>query len=148
MLRLLFNAGGEKYVVESIHVIEIVPHVLLSPLKNCPEAIKGVLNYRGELVPVLDFCMLLTGEPACEFLSTRIVILEDKDQTPQKIGIIAEKVTEAIDTPEDVSGLSVNFSKSPYVDKVITQSGITVNHLNLNALFRYSLHFNKFVSEG
>jgi len=143
MLRLVFNAGTEKYAVECFYVLEVIPFVtLISPSKDS-DGIQGLLNYRGKLIPILDFCRLLTGKPASKLMSTRIVILEDVNQNGQTIGIIAEKVTGLIETQGEHDSLAATLCQSPYVEQIITESENFINCLNVSALYRYSLGLNK-----
>lgn len=137
MLRLVFSAGSDKYAVESAYVIEVVPYVDLSPISNCPDQVQGMLNYRGEFIPILDFCKVVGGKPANHLLSTRIVILGNIPQNPKKIGIIVEKSTSIMESKDETVCSPDGISQLPFVEKVINQSGSVVNCLNPGALYRY-----------
>jgi purine-binding chemotaxis protein CheW len=60
---LVFEVEGQHFGVRSADVVQVLRAASLSPLPQAPEAIEGVLNLRGCLVPVLDTRRLL-GLPA------------------------------------------------------------------------------------
>jgi purine-binding chemotaxis protein CheW len=60
---LVFEVEGQQFGVRSADVVQVLRAASLSPLPQAPEAIEGVLNLRGSLVPVLDTRRLL-GLPA------------------------------------------------------------------------------------
>lgn len=51
---LLFTLEGQRYALPSSDVRELVRAVRLTPLPRAPAVIEGLLNLRGELLPVLD----------------------------------------------------------------------------------------------
>ncbi|HIJ26148.1 MAG TPA: hypothetical protein HPP79_10775, partial [Gammaproteobacteria bacterium] len=54
MEMLLFNIGGDTYGVELSDVDEVLHMPTLRPIPSAPSFLAGVLNLRGELVPVID----------------------------------------------------------------------------------------------
>jgi purine-binding chemotaxis protein CheW len=51
---LVFELAGVRYALELTSVREVVHAVLISPLPDAPPVIEGVIDVRGELVPVYD----------------------------------------------------------------------------------------------
>ncbi|WP_224362551.1 chemotaxis protein CheW [Hyalangium versicolor] len=51
---LLFTLEGQRYALPSTDVRELVRAALLTPLPQAPDVVEGLLNLRGELLPVLD----------------------------------------------------------------------------------------------
>ncbi|WP_224244847.1 chemotaxis protein CheW [Hyalangium gracile] len=51
---LLFTLEGQRYALPSADVRELVRAALLTPLPRAPDVVEGLLNLRGELLPVLD----------------------------------------------------------------------------------------------
>jgi purine-binding chemotaxis protein CheW len=51
---LLFTLEGQRYALPSADVQELVRAVRLTPLPRAPEVVEGLLNLRGQLLPVLD----------------------------------------------------------------------------------------------
>jgi purine-binding chemotaxis protein CheW len=51
---LLFVLEGHRYALSSLDVRELVRAVSLTPLPRAPDVVEGLLNLRGQLLPVLD----------------------------------------------------------------------------------------------
>jgi purine-binding chemotaxis protein CheW len=51
---LLFTLDGQRYGLPSADVRELVRAARLTPLPRAPDVVEGLLNLRGELLPVLD----------------------------------------------------------------------------------------------
>jgi purine-binding chemotaxis protein CheW len=51
---LLFELDGQRYGLPAERVREILRMVAISPLPGAPEAVEGIVNVRGEIVPVYD----------------------------------------------------------------------------------------------
>jgi purine-binding chemotaxis protein CheW len=49
-----FRVGGEEYVVDLKRVREVVNPLPVRPVPRAPEAIEGVVDLRGEVIPVVD----------------------------------------------------------------------------------------------
>jgi len=63
MLLLLFTIDGHKYAIDSSSVRRVVRMVEITPLPGGTEAILGVINVQGDLVPVIDLrrCFRMPG---------------------------------------------------------------------------------------
>ncbi len=71
---LVFEVEGQHFGVRSADVVQVLRAASLTPLPQAPEAIEGVLNLRGCLVPVLDTRRLL-GLPATPMRHTDHLIV-------------------------------------------------------------------------
>jgi len=58
---LVVQAGEFKVALPVGQIEEVVPMVLVSPLPKAPAAVRGTISYRGQLVPVLDLEIPLSG---------------------------------------------------------------------------------------
>jgi purine-binding chemotaxis protein CheW len=67
---------GQLYGLEVSHIREIVRSQEVTPLPKAPPLIEGVIDLRGAVIPVIDLCRALHGEPGSERASTRIAVLE------------------------------------------------------------------------
>lgn len=90
---LRFILGSERYGIDIIKIIEIIKPVAITRVPNTPEFIKGVINLRGMIVPVIDM-RLKIGLPEVEFTSkTRIIVVEDVIENANiRIGLIVDAV--------------------------------------------------------
>ena len=88
---MTFELGKMKYAIELPKIREILTYPdIITHLPNTAEWVKGLINLRGEVVPILDIRVKFnTGEPIYDESTAVIaVITEDK----RMIGIIVDKV--------------------------------------------------------
>lgn len=74
MLHLLLDAGSDTYALATTAVVEVVPCAALKAAPGAPLAVAGILNFRGQAVPVVDCGVLLAGRPCPLRYSTRIIL--------------------------------------------------------------------------
>ena len=58
---LVFKVDSFFLAIEAKKIDEVTPMVLVSPLPKAPKSVRGTVNYRGSLAPVLDLRFALTG---------------------------------------------------------------------------------------
>ena len=71
-----FEVQGRAYAIDVAHVREIVRLQEITPLPKAPALIEGVVELRGDVVPVLDLGRVLGGDPCEPSNRNRIVVLE------------------------------------------------------------------------
>ncbi len=98
MLFLLFETSDDRYALDSRDVVEIIPLVIPKKITAAPVYMAGIINYRGEPVPIFDLCSLADGTPCKPLYSTRIILVRyPLASGGQKlVGLIAERVTDVI----------------------------------------------------
>ncbi|NOX81042.1 MAG: chemotaxis protein CheW [Deltaproteobacteria bacterium] len=98
MLLLLFETSDGRYALDSRDVVEIIPLVIPKKITAAPAYVAGIINYRGEPVPVFDLCALADGTPCKHLYSTRIILVRYPLAAGRKklVGLIAERVTDVI----------------------------------------------------
>ncbi|MBM4777597.1 MAG: purine-binding chemotaxis protein CheW [Archangiaceae bacterium] len=99
---LWFQLGGEAYAVEVSAVREIIEYHGSTEVPLMPPHLKGVINLRGRVVPVVDLSSRF-GRGATEVTRrTSVVILERHHATLglQAIGVLVSAVTEVIELTE------------------------------------------------
>lgn len=78
---LRLRCGAQAYALELLKVQEVVLPVPLLPLRGTPSAMLGIMNLRGQVVPVMDLGIHLGAGPARDDANTRIVVLEEDGET-------------------------------------------------------------------
>ncbi|WMJ69091.1 chemotaxis protein CheW [Stenotrophomonas sp. 24(2023)] len=78
---LRLRCGSQAYALELLKVQEVVLPVPLLPLRGTAPAMLGIMNLRGQVVPVIDLGLHLGTSPAAEDAQTRIVVLEEDGET-------------------------------------------------------------------
>ena len=97
---LTFALGGEMFAVGILNVKEIIEYGNLTEIPMMPTFIRGVINLRGSVVPVIDLAARFGGKSAELNRRTCIVIVEVSDQeTRHDIGIMVDAVSEVLDIP-------------------------------------------------
>jgi len=98
---LTFRLGEEDYGIEIRHVTEIVGIQRITEVPDMPHFIKGVVNLRGQVIPVMDV-RLRFGMSAREYDErTCVVVVRLRDSL---IGLVVDTVNEVRTIPgEDVS---------------------------------------------
>ena len=100
MLLLLFDTREGRYAMSTENIVEIVPLVTLKRIPKSPDYVAGLINYRGNPIPVIDLCALTEGTECEPKFSTRIILLNYpfNNNTSSVLGLMAERVTETVKT--------------------------------------------------
>src|SRR5579864_7603368 len=101
---LTFMIGGEEYAVSLLQVKEIIEYDTVTQVPKTPEWIRGVINLRGSVVPVIDLAVKLRQPPSVAGKLTCIVITEVQTGDDAAVmGIMADSVRQVIDLkPQDI----------------------------------------------
>ncbi|MEA9565223.1 chemotaxis protein CheW [Xanthomonas sp. WHRI 8932A] len=78
---LRLRCGEQTYALELLKVQEVVLPVPLLPLRGTASAMLGIMNLRGQVVPVIDLGIHLGSSPVNMDLHTRVVVLEENGET-------------------------------------------------------------------
>lgn len=108
---LTFMIGREEYAVSLLKVKEIIEYDTVTQVPKTPEWIRGVINLRGSVVPVIDLAVKFRQAPSVVGKLTCIVITEvlnagEETQSGDEaavMGIMADSVRQVIDLkPQDI----------------------------------------------
>jgi purine-binding chemotaxis protein CheW len=95
---LTFALGGELFAVGILNVKEIIEYGNLTEIPMMPSFIRGVINLRGAVVPVVDLAARFGGKPTDIQRRTCIVIVEMRiEDTRQELGIMVDAVSEVLE---------------------------------------------------
>jgi len=91
---LIFRLDNTEYGIEILKVREIIRISPITPVKNLPSYIKGVINIRGKIIPITDLRIRLGLGKSDYTDSTCIIILDINDEESSILkGIIVDSVT-------------------------------------------------------
>lgn len=95
---LTFMSGGELYAVDIMRVSEIIEISALTRVPKAPAFIRGVINLRGGVVPVIDLTAKL-GNGLSDITKRSCVVLVSVEQVEgvRTIGLLVDEVREIID---------------------------------------------------
>ena len=115
---LTFTLGQEEYGIGILKIKEIIGLMSITTVPQTPEFIKGVINLRGKVIPVVDL-RLRFGMDAIDYTErTCIIVVEVDGQVGTiQIGIVVDSVSEVLnikgeeieDTPTFGTKLNVDF---------------------------------------
>ena len=101
---LSFQVAGESYAVGVLQAREIIEYPTVTRVPHAPPAVRGVINLRGSVVPVVDLAVKFGLPPSPVDRRTCVVIVECQlEGEPMVIGVIADAVNQVLDlAPEDI----------------------------------------------
>lgn len=109
-----FHLGSEEYGVDISQVQEIIRMVEITHVPRAPRFMEGVINLRGQLIPIIDLRTRFAMSRTEHTKSTRIVVTEIGSK---KVGIIVDSVSEVInipieqveDAPDMIAGVGTEY---------------------------------------
>jgi purine-binding chemotaxis protein CheW len=107
-----FGVHQERYAIKIYDIHEIIKMQEITEVPNTRSYVKGVINLRGKVVPVLSLRSLFGLSEDAYTKSTRIVVVNHKEDT---IGIIVDRVnkvatfTDIQPPPERIGGIQGNY---------------------------------------
>ena len=90
---LTFSLAAEEYGLEILKVREIIGIMDITCIPQMPIYVKGVINLRGKVIPVIDL-RLKFGLPAAEYTEQTCVVVVDVGTL---VGVIVDTVQEVLD---------------------------------------------------
>src|SRR5206468_770138 len=95
---LTFQLAGEEFAFRILKVKEILEYDTITRVPNAPVAVRGVINLRGSVVPVVDLALQFRLAPTVITKRTCIVIVEAHvDGIDLVMGVLADAVSQVID---------------------------------------------------
>ena len=115
---LTFTLGSEEYGLEILKVREIFGYMEITAIPQTPAYVKGVINLRGQVIPVIDLRAKFGMETA-ELTEETCIIVTEVNQGEQTFstGIVVDRVQEVLDidgenveeTPQFGSSVNTDF---------------------------------------
>ncbi len=110
---LTFSLGGEVFAMDIHNVREIIQHGPMTVVPLMPAFVRGVINLRGAVVPVIDLQSRFGRAPACVGPKTCIVIFDAmRSQERVELGLLVDSVSEVLELPADQLEPSPDFGAS------------------------------------
>ncbi len=125
-----FRVGVEEYVVDIMRVREIIRPLPVTRVRKGPRFVEGVINLRGEVIPVVDLRRRF-DLPAEDHSGRKIIILTVE---ARMIGLIVDGVTEVVRVPKDAIRPAPGLfqpHQAPYFMGVVQFRGRTLLLLNV-----------------
>lgn len=97
---LTFFLGGEIFAIPILNIKEIIEYGSLTTVPMMPAFIRGVINLRGSVVPVVDLAVRFGRKTGDITRRTCIVIIEiESGDEKQDVGVVVDSVNEVLEIP-------------------------------------------------
>jgi len=139
---LVFSIGEEKYGVPITKVREVIRHEHISPVHNASTYLKGVINLRGKIIPVIDL-RLKFGMPELAYNDRTVFIIVDVsgEREVYNFGIAVDSVHDVAIIPDsDIEKLpDVGFkTKTTYLQGIAKVGEFMVMVLSIDQILNSS----------
>lgn len=146
---LIFRVQDLRYAIEATQIREILKLPELTPVANMPTDVIGILNYRGQVLPVIHLaCRLGQAYPECG-LSDSLIVL---DWQGLQVGVVVNTVEEVKEI--EVNAIELGFSlgrdtniNSSFLAGVATVDDEMIMLLTTEALIRQADEVTQIVSD-
>lgn len=107
---LTFSVGKELFALGIATIKEILRNVQLATVPLMPKHMRGVINLRGAVVPVIDLAVLFGREPSEVSKRTSVIVLEiGAEGESLDIGIMVDSVSAVIEIGDELIELAPTF---------------------------------------
>ncbi|NEX60552.1 chemotaxis protein CheW [Noviherbaspirillum galbum] len=146
---LLFQLGNDRYGIDTRHVVRVLPLLECKTVPHAPPWVAGLMNLRGEAVPVIDLRRLARSgqggqdehgerhDPGEPRFDTRIVLVRHvaRDGRSRPLGLIVEHAREVIRLdPSGFAASAIDTPQAPYLGEVTTANGAILQLVDVDRL--------------
>ncbi|MBW2307819.1 MAG: purine-binding chemotaxis protein CheW [Deltaproteobacteria bacterium] len=128
---LTFNLGKEEYGLEILKVREIIGLMDITTVPQTPGYVKGVINLRGKVIPVIDLRLKFGMEEKDYDERTCIVVVEVSGKSNSlQMGIVVDSVSEVLniksDDIEDTPSFGAKLNTDYILGMAKTEGGVKI----------------------
>ena len=132
MNAVIWTAHDRHYAIDAEHVVEVVPAVQPRPLDQADAWVRGLMNHRGTLIPLIDACALLGGGAAgAPRRASRILVLEiggAEGGGSVRLGLLVDRAlsAERIDVEGAAAHPGLEIAETAYLGPVVLHGETTI----------------------
>jgi purine-binding chemotaxis protein CheW len=116
---LTFLLAGEEYAIDILRVQEIKGWDNVTQIPNTPKYIKGVINLRGTIVPIVDLRLRFRLDPISYGQTTVVIVLKvEGEKGKRTMGIVVDAVSEVYNISDDGMKAAPDFGQAISTDFV------------------------------
>lgn len=132
MMQLIFSVNQNRYSIDIEKVETIIRAAFITPLPDSPDYVLGVLNIKGEFIPVIDLSSLFEKKPSQIKPSQFFILTRCKDS---RVALLGDKIDSLhnVSTAQKIS-LEQVASHNPYLTSVFNQNNCNVYEIDLSSL--------------
>jgi chemotaxis-related protein WspB len=114
-MHVLFTIVHERrFALDCAEIIEVLPVVSHRPAGTGPAWLLGLINVRGELLPLVDLSVIVDGKPTQPKLASRIVVLRLETELfssqATKVGLLVPEIAGPVMRDFDAAGVHTGFA--------------------------------------
>lgn len=92
---LSFILAGQQYGIDVLNVLEIKGITMITPIPDVPEHIRGVINLRGNIIPIIDLRLGLQLDASAYNAATVVIVVKVRGGDGERImGLIVDAVSD------------------------------------------------------
>ncbi len=99
---LTFSVSGERFAVDILEIREIIEVGLMTDVPLAPDFVRGVVNLRGAVLPVVDLASRLGRRQSELTKRSCIVVVDIHSDGKQSIGMLVDEVSEILEIAPDL----------------------------------------------
>lgn len=131
-----FNLLGEEFGMPILDVREIIRMVDITPVPHAPTFVEGVINLRGQILPVIDLRKRFNIQSTERMEDTRIIVVEINNSL---LGLIVDGVKEVLRIPSDSVSpppqIVANGIGAEYIKGIANHDDKMIILIDLNRVF-------------
>lgn len=117
---LTFALGHEEFGLEILKVREIIGYMPITAIPQTPSYVKGVINLRGQVIPVVDLRAKFAMDTAVTTSETCIIVVETTQGAGKcNTGIVVDRVRDVLDVLDENIEDSPNFGAGVDTDCIL-----------------------------
>ncbi len=122
---LTFRLGGEMYALPILKVQEIIGIMPVTAVPKAPDFVRGVINLRGKVIPVVDLRLKFCMESQEDTERTCIIVVQLSCQgRPVTMGVIIDEVSEVLSVGASQIEPAPGFGASVDADFILAMAKI------------------------
>lgn len=135
---MTFLIGETIYGISLVHVIEIVNVQHIAEVPNIPPYVKGMINLRGKVIPVIDVRLKMYKEPREYDDKTCIIVITIHDMN---IGLIVDSVSEVVTAVSDslATPPKTGMEDAQFLCSIIEQDNKVILNINIEKFLQDDL---------
>jgi purine-binding chemotaxis protein CheW len=123
---IIFKLAEERYGVPVLDVREIIRMADIRPMPMMPDYVKGVINLRGKVIPIVDLRLKLAMEPVAYTDRMCIIVVDVASHAGStRIGITTDAVMEVADIKESIIVDTPSFGNKVDTSYIIGMAKMT-----------------------
>ena len=134
---LSFQLGEGRYALPLRDILEVLPLLPVVGVPHAPDYISGIINYRGQAVPVLDLCQLVLDRPCEERMSTRLIVVRWQlaEHTARLLALMVERAVNEVklDT-KTFQPPPLQIDETPYLERLAVSATGLVQMITVSQL--------------